>query len=324
MVGPGRPRGNANGYFRPRRCRRRVNPYVGSPATTRRGLYVAATRGRDENILCVVTESTDVTEARDVLESILVTDRADSPATTQRRALAQLASVQAGRAGSTPTPRCPTPDWFPAALANAQRSLLDAQVRETEREARTAQAVAAAAKPTPRWPTCRQRPPAIEAPYETLRLEPSTSGDATLRQSTARHPAPSASAHAPPGPPHRRAAARTRRGPPRTHPPAHHSCGRSPQSSGRRPTRSTRTASDLRDHRPPRGDAPHRRPPPTPRSSPDHLEALGRRPQRAHQRPPHHALAPCSPRRSRAATRRDPSRRPRRNARRPCYPCRRS
>ena len=32
---------------------------LASPATTRRGLYVAATRGRDTNTLCVVTDSDD-------------------------------------------------------------------------------------------------------------------------------------------------------------------------------------------------------------------------------------------------------------------------
>ena len=62
-----------------------------SPATTRRGLYVAATRGRDTNTLCVVTDSDDVAEARDVLEAVLAVDRADVPATTQRRTLAQTA-----------------------------------------------------------------------------------------------------------------------------------------------------------------------------------------------------------------------------------------
>ena len=60
-----------------------------SPATTRRGLYVAATRGREENTLCVITESDDIAEARDVLEAVLAADRADIPATTQRRTLAQ-------------------------------------------------------------------------------------------------------------------------------------------------------------------------------------------------------------------------------------------
>jgi hypothetical protein len=61
---------------------------VTSPVTTRRGLYVGATRGRDENTLYVVTGSDDIAEARDVLEAILAADRADIPATTQRRALA--------------------------------------------------------------------------------------------------------------------------------------------------------------------------------------------------------------------------------------------
>ena len=42
---------------------------LASPATTRRGLYVAATRGRDENLICVITDSNDVAEARDVLDA---------------------------------------------------------------------------------------------------------------------------------------------------------------------------------------------------------------------------------------------------------------
>ncbi len=42
---------------------------LASEATTRRGLYVAVTRGREENWIHVVTESADVTEARDSLET---------------------------------------------------------------------------------------------------------------------------------------------------------------------------------------------------------------------------------------------------------------
>ena len=42
---------------------------LASPATTRRGLYVAVTRGRDENVICVITDSDDIAEARDVLEA---------------------------------------------------------------------------------------------------------------------------------------------------------------------------------------------------------------------------------------------------------------
>ena len=43
------------------------------------------TRGRDENTVCVITETHDVTAARDVLDAVLAADRADIPATTQRR-----------------------------------------------------------------------------------------------------------------------------------------------------------------------------------------------------------------------------------------------
>jgi conjugative relaxase-like TrwC/TraI family protein len=58
-------------------------------AMTHRSLYVGATRGRDENRLCVVT--TDDQDARDVLERVLSNDRVDVPAVAQRRALAEQA-----------------------------------------------------------------------------------------------------------------------------------------------------------------------------------------------------------------------------------------
>jgi hypothetical protein len=117
-----------------------------SAATTRRGLYVAATRGRDSNMLCVVTDSDDVAEARDALEAILATDRADIPATTQRRTLAHSTARQIAPAeASTPTPRCQIPEWFPTLLADAQRDLLAAQTRDAQRSAQRAEATAAAA-----------------------------------------------------------------------------------------------------------------------------------------------------------------------------------
>jgi len=114
-----------------------------SPATTRRGLYVAATRGRDDNILCVVTDGDDVAEARDVLEAVLAADRADVPATTQRRTLAQT-TRQLTPAAPTATPRCEIPDWFSTVLTDAQHALLDAQTREAQRAARRAESTAAA------------------------------------------------------------------------------------------------------------------------------------------------------------------------------------
>ena len=116
-----------------------------SPVTTRRGLYVAATRGRDDNILCVVTDCDDIGEARDVLDAVLAVDRADVPATTQRRVLAQSAPRQVAPDAPTLTPRCELPDWFPGVLAAAHTALRDAETREAQQAARQAQATAAAA-----------------------------------------------------------------------------------------------------------------------------------------------------------------------------------
>jgi conjugative relaxase-like TrwC/TraI family protein len=60
---------------------------VVTAATTHRSLYVATTRGRDENRILVVTDEPG--QARDVLEQVLTKDRADTPAVAQRRHLAE-------------------------------------------------------------------------------------------------------------------------------------------------------------------------------------------------------------------------------------------
>src|SRR5690606_1765499 len=64
-----------------------------SSATTHRGLYVGATRGRHDNQLHVITDTPDLGEAADTLGWVLTNDRADIPATVQRRHLAEQASV---------------------------------------------------------------------------------------------------------------------------------------------------------------------------------------------------------------------------------------
>jgi conjugative relaxase-like TrwC/TraI family protein len=82
-----------------------------SAATTNRGLYVGMTRGRDDNRVHVITESTDPAEAREVLECVIAHDRADVPAVTQRRDLAhQIPSPEPGPSWRVePTPLLP--DW---------------------------------------------------------------------------------------------------------------------------------------------------------------------------------------------------------------------
>jgi len=87
---------------------------LAGPATTGRGLYVAMTRGREDNRVYVVTDTHDMSEARDVLEGIVASDRADVPAVVQRRQLAQQ-DCQPPR----PQPRCHVPDWFHDLRADA-------------------------------------------------------------------------------------------------------------------------------------------------------------------------------------------------------------
>jgi chromosome segregation ATPase len=92
-----------------------------TPATTRRGLYVGVTRGQRDNTIRVVTDTHDLDEARDVLEAVLSTDRADLPAVTQRRQLAAAvpsAPIQ--------RPRCSIPNWFDDTYQQAATDLADA------------------------------------------------------------------------------------------------------------------------------------------------------------------------------------------------------
>jgi conjugative relaxase-like TrwC/TraI family protein len=91
---------------------------LATTTTTRRGLYVAATRGRHTNHICVVTDTSDIAEARDILDAVLALDRADTPAITQRRTLASISRA------ATPTstvddllsdlPTLPAPETRPA------------------------------------------------------------------------------------------------------------------------------------------------------------------------------------------------------------------
>ncbi len=111
-----------------------------SAATTRRGLYVAATRGRVDNLLCVVTDSDDVAEARDTLERILAYDRADIPAVTQRRTLAEQ---QPHQPHPRRTPRCEMPAWFEPLRAELRGQLAVAEQEAALSKSRGDQLVAA-------------------------------------------------------------------------------------------------------------------------------------------------------------------------------------
>ena len=102
---------------------------LATPATTCRGFYVAITRGQGENLVCVVTDTHDVTDAIDVLERILATDRADHPATRTRRELAATTPP-------TPalTPRCEIPDWFEHLHHTARTDYADARTEHDHQQ----------------------------------------------------------------------------------------------------------------------------------------------------------------------------------------------
>jgi peptidyl-tRNA hydrolase len=76
--------------------------------TTGRGLYVGVTRGRDDNQLLVLTAQHSEPEAMDLLGRVLATDRADTPAVTHRRHLAERQPTPA----PGPRRRAVEPDWL--------------------------------------------------------------------------------------------------------------------------------------------------------------------------------------------------------------------
>ena len=103
---------------------------LASRATTCRNLYVAMTRGRQDNTVCVITETHDISEARDILDAVLTIDRADVPATTQRRILAtQDHHIH---------PRCQIPEWFDTLRADTVQHLDQARdnYRDEQRRAK--------------------------------------------------------------------------------------------------------------------------------------------------------------------------------------------
>ena len=77
-----------------------------------------------------MTDSRDLDEARDVLDRIISVDRADVPATTQRREL-----VAADRAPRRTQPRCELPDWLPELRTEIAQQLADNERRYIEQQA---------------------------------------------------------------------------------------------------------------------------------------------------------------------------------------------
>jgi hypothetical protein len=87
-----------------------------------------------ETLIHVITESNDVTQARDVLDRILGVDRAANPAVTQRRQLAEqdhdpVTPIR----GWDPLGRCAIPDWFESVRDQTRQDLDEAERRAADR-----------------------------------------------------------------------------------------------------------------------------------------------------------------------------------------------
>ena len=119
-------------------------------ATTRRGLYVGVTRGRDENQIHVITDATDVGEARDILDAVLAHDRADIPAVTQRRHLAQTNRPEPVR-----EPEQVVPGWLADYRDRLEQRRHDLTAGLTERAHRRTEAAAELADLQPALSTAR-------------------------------------------------------------------------------------------------------------------------------------------------------------------------
>ena len=108
---------------------------LASAATTHRGLYVATTRGRHDNRIHVITETDDLSEARDVIEGVLTHDWADIPAVAQRRYLAH-SDGSPPRAEADPL----LPDWvqpWRQRLDDRRQQLIDGLTDRQDRRTAT-------------------------------------------------------------------------------------------------------------------------------------------------------------------------------------------
>jgi conjugative relaxase-like TrwC/TraI family protein len=100
---------------------------LATTATTGRGLYVGMTRGRNHND-ALVADTDNLTHAISVLEAAIAVDRADIPATVQRRTLA------AAVPRSSPRPRVQIPDWFHDLRSDADNLAHTARLAVDERD----------------------------------------------------------------------------------------------------------------------------------------------------------------------------------------------
>ncbi len=144
---------------------------LATAATTRRGLYVAVTRGEQENLILVVTDDRDLDQARDILEGVVASDRADIPATTQRRELSDTDRAP-HRHRPTLQPRCQIPAWFEPLRTRVRDDLAEAQADASADARQLAELKANLVDATRRLAeanqACEPYRPALSAAHQTV------------------------------------------------------------------------------------------------------------------------------------------------------------
>jgi hypothetical protein len=105
---------------------------LATTATTGRGLYVGMTRGRNHND-ALVADTDDLAHAISVLEAAIAVDRADIPATVQRRTLAAAVPRSSTR------PRVQIPDWFDELRGDADELARSARRKVAARDEQRAE-----------------------------------------------------------------------------------------------------------------------------------------------------------------------------------------
>ena len=145
---------------------------LATTATTGRGLYVGMTRGRDENTALVVTETHDIAEAHDILETALAIDRADIPATRHRRDLRAAVPHQTAL-----RPRCAVPDWFDEYRGGVEHQLKLARSELADSRANSDERWASVNRLEARWQGIDQRCAPIDEEVRRLRDVVDTNAD---------------------------------------------------------------------------------------------------------------------------------------------------
>ena len=131
-------------------------------------------------MICVITDSDDIAEARDILDGIVAIDRADIPAVTQRRSLAQQLRDHEPSQPAPPAPRCVDPGLVPVAPSRRTQRPRRRRATSTRRAPRNVNGCSTPSPPpTAPSTTSLQRPHPTATPTQAPSPAPTTPADTT-------------------------------------------------------------------------------------------------------------------------------------------------